>query len=73
MAFVREKHGYHYLVQNRRDGKRVRQTVLAYLGKSETVQDRLDLLRSQQGDKADAEALRLTHLLAKHGELRGTP
>jgi hypothetical protein len=38
MAFVREKWGYFYLVENRRRDGRVRQVVLAYLGRERTVE-----------------------------------
>jgi hypothetical protein len=45
MAFVRKKRvyvggyiDYHYLVESRREGRKVRQVVLAYLGRHKTVE-----------------------------------
>jgi hypothetical protein len=43
MPFVRRKRvkgrDYHYLVSNQRDGTKIRQTVIAYLGQCSTVDE----------------------------------
>lgn len=49
--YVRQKNikglPYHYLVENRREGGRVRQSVLAYLGPYSTAESALDGLKEQ--------------------------
>jgi len=42
MAYVRKKGKYHYLVEGYREGGKVKQRVLAYLGEHETVESLLE-------------------------------
>jgi len=61
MAFIRAKRKgnrtYYYLVENRREGKRVRQKVLKYLGNSipediESIKRELGTAKQVSGDES---------------------
>ena len=52
MAFIRVKrHGnreYYYLVEGKRDGNKVRQKVIKYLGTELPTKERLEILRRER-------------------------
>lgn len=55
MAFVRRKGKFHYLVESRRDGGRVRQVTIAYLGEWPTVTEAIASIPSHVAElRADA-------------------
>jgi hypothetical protein len=60
MSFVRKKwiggHNYHYLVENRREGGKHQQVVLAYLGSSTTAAEARRELRRHDARVARASA-----------------
>lgn len=51
MAFIRAKKKgkkvYYYLVENYREGNKVKQKVLKYLGTTESLKNKLDKLRGE--------------------------
>jgi hypothetical protein len=62
MPFIRTKTvkgiEYHYLVESYRDGDRVRQRVLAYLGQHSTVREAYRYWKKQMGAAPDAAGRR---------------
>ena len=52
MAFVRVKRiaggDYYYLVENKREGKKVRQKVLKYLGKNPPTKEQIEIMRRER-------------------------
>ena len=52
MAFVRTKRQgnriYYYLVENRREGKKVRQKVIKYLGTEPPTKEQIEIMRRER-------------------------
>ena len=52
MAFVRTKRQgdriYYYLVENRREGKKVKQKVIKYLGREVPTKDQIENMRRER-------------------------
>ena len=52
MAFVRIKHisgrAYYYLVENKREGKKVRQKVIKYLGAEPPTKEQIKAMRRER-------------------------
>jgi len=62
VAFVRVKRQgnrtYYYLVENKREGKKVRQKVIKYLGIEPPTKEQIEIMMRQRGGRNESSAIR---------------